>query len=600
MIRREALTSLRACCIQGGCTLIMALNSEIPLPNTRPPRWLLKPVPEDVAGLAAESGLHPILALLLAQRGVTTPSQIRDFLVPKLASLGDPMLLPEMGIAVERILQAVDQKQRVALYGDYDVDGVTSMALMHLTLKAYGLEPHLFLPSRMDEGYGLSLDGFGRLFEEFGKPDLLLALDCGTTSIKELAWLREQEVDCVIIDHHELAPQGRPECIALVNPKLGDSYHYFCTAGLVFKVAHALMKTRRVEGFDLKETLDLVALGTVADLVPLIDENRLLVRRGLEALAQTERTGLRALKLTAGVDGFIQTHHVGFRLGPRLNAAGRLDTAATSLQLLLAEDPLVASEYAALLESHNRDRQGVELAVYNEAEQMLLALGDMDQHTAIVLGSRNWHPGVVGIVASRISRLVNRPTILFSFDENGVGKGSGRSIPGFSLVEAIDICREHILRGGGHAMAAGVSVMEEKLEVFRAAFCEAARLALTEENLTSVLELDAEVRLSEFNLDFLQNFRLMEPFGQRNPEPVFLCRNVTPRLPGRLMKEKHLRVMLTQDGASMEARWFNAPLKDMPKPPWDVAMRVQRNYWRGEEQWQLTLDAVRTSESPSR
>jgi single-stranded-DNA-specific exonuclease len=574
----------------------MALNSEIPLPNTRPPRWLLKPVPESAAELIAESGLHPILSLLLAQRGLTGTAQIREFLVPKLASLGDPTVLPEMNKAVERILQAVDQKQRVALYGDYDVDGVTSMALMYLTLKAYGIHAHLFLPSRMDEGYGLSLDGFGRLFEEFGKPDLLLALDCGTTSTKELKWLRDQGVDCVIVDHHELAPEGRPECVALVNPKLGDDYHYFCTAGLVFKVAHALMKTRRIEGFDLKETLDLVALGTVADLVPLVDENRLLVRRGLEALAQTQRVGLRALKLIAGVDGFVQTHHVGFRLGPRLNAAGRLDTALTSLQLLLEEDPLVASEYAALLESHNRDRQGVELAVYNEAEQMLLAMGDMDQHHAVVLGSRNWHPGVVGIVASRLSRLVNRPTILFSFDENGVGKGSGRSIPGFSLVEAIEVCREHIVRGGGHAMAAGVSVTEAKFDIFRTTFCEAARKALSEESLTAVLELDAEVKLSEFTLEFLQNFRLMEPFGQRNPEPVFLCRGVMPRLPGRLMKEKHLRVMLTQDGASMEARWFNAPLKDLPKPPWDVAMRVQRNHWRGEEQWQITLDAVRSAE----
>jgi single-stranded-DNA-specific exonuclease len=562
----------------------------------RPPRWLLKPVPETAAELISESGLHPILSLLLAQRGFTGTAQIRDFLVPKLASLGDPTVLPEMNRAVERILQAVDQNQRIALYGDYDVDGVTSMALMYLTLKAYGIRAHLFLPSRMDEGYGLSLDGFARLFEEFGKPDLLLALDCGTTSTKELKWLHEQGVDCVIVDHHELAPEGRPECIALVNPKLGDDYHYFCTAGLVFKVAHALMKTRRVEGFDLKETLDLVALGTVADLVPLIDENRLLVRRGLEALAQTQRIGLRALKLIAGVDGFVQTHHVGFRLGPRLNAAGRLDTALTSLQLLLEEDPLVAAEYAALLESHNRDRQGVELAVYNEAGQMLLAMGDMDQHSAVVLGSRNWHPGVVGIVASRLSRLVNRPTILFSFDENGMGKGSGRSIPGFSLVEAIEVCREHIVRGGGHAMAAGVSVTEAKLDIFRTTFCEAARIALSEESLTAVLELDVEVKLSELTLDFLQNFRLMEPFGQRNSEPVFLCRGVMPRLPGRLMKEKHLRVRLTQDGASMEARWFNAPLKDMPNTPWDVAMRVQRNYWRGEEQWQLTLDAVRTAE----
>lgn len=575
----------------------MALASELPLPNTRPPRWLVKPAPEGVDTLAADTGLPRLLCMLLAQRGLRTASAVRDFLVPKLATLGDPGELPEMNVAVERILRAVDEKQRVALYGDYDVDGVTSMSLMCLTLRAYGVQPHLFLPSRMDEGYGLSLDGFTRLFEEFGKPDLLLALDCGTTSINELKWLREQGVDCVIVDHHELSPQGRPDCVALVNPKLGDKYHYFCTAGLVFKVAHALLKARRLPHFDLKNTLDLVALGTVADLVPLVDENRLLVRRGLEALAQTDRIGLQALKQTAGVDGFLQTHHVSFRLGPRLNAAGRLDTASTSLQLLLAEDSHTATEYAALLESHNRDRQAVEQNVYAEAEQMLLELGSLEAHQAIVLGSRNWHPGVVGIVASRISRIANRPTILFSFDENGMGKGSGRSIPGFSLVEAIDICREHIVRGGGHAMAAGVSITEDKLDVFRTAFCEAARRALSDEALTPILEMDAEVRLSDLSYDFLQNFRLMEPFGQQNSEPLFLCRKITPRLPGRTMKDKHLRVILTQDGVNMEARWFNAPLQNLPKPPWDVAMRVQRNFWRGEEQWQLTLDAVRESRS---
>jgi single-stranded-DNA-specific exonuclease len=575
----------------------MALASELPLPNTRPPRWVLKKQPPGADLLAADTTLPLILCQLLVQRNVTTSSQVRDFLVPKLATLGDPFQLPEMQLAVDRILQAVDANQRVALYGDYDVDGVTSMTLMNLTLRAYGLQPHLFLPSRMDEGYGLSKDGFARLFDEYGKPDLLLALDCGTTSIPELTWLKDQGVDCVIIDHHELSPTGRPPCQALVNPKLGNVYHYLCTAGLVFKVAHALMKARKLENFDLKSTLDLVALGTVADLVPLVAENRLLVRRGLEALAETQRTGLRALKEIAGVDDFVQTHHVSFRLGPRLNASGRLDTAFTSLKLLLEEDYATAKEYAELLESHNRDRQNVEQNVYSEAEQMLMDMGDLEKHHAIVLGSRNWHPGVVGIVASRISRITNRPTILFSFDENGVGKGSGRSIHGFSLVEAIDICRDHVIRGGGHAMAAGVAIKEDKLEVFRAAFCEAARKALTDEALTPLLELDSEVRLSELSLNFLQSYRLLEPFGQQNSEPIFLCRNVSPRLPGRLMKEKHLRINLIQDGVTMEARWFNAPLNNLPPPPWDIAMRLQRNHWRGEEQWQLTLDAVRTAEA---
>lgn len=562
----------------------------------RPPRWLVKPDAEGAAELAAETGLPSLLTHLLAQRGITTAEKARDFLVPKLATLGDPRLLPEMPAAVERMLKAVDGKQKVVLYGDYDVDGVTSMALLHLVLKAYGLETKLFLPSRMEEGYGLSMDGLAKCFELFGKPDLLIALDCGTTSLNETAWLAEQGVDCVIVDHHELSPLGKPKCLAMVNPKLGEEWHYFCTAGLVFKVAHALLKTRPAPNFDLKETLDLVALGTVADLVPLVSENRLLVRRGLEALGQTQRHGLRALKQLAGVDGLVQTHHVSFRLGPRLNAAGRLDTAAKALELLLAPEMETAAELANLLEAQNKDRQNVEQAVHAEAEAMLGTLGDLDDLSAIVLGSRNWHPGVIGIVASRISRLCHRPTILVSFGEDGVGKGSGRSIPGFSLVEAIEVCNEHLLGGGGHAMAAGISVEESKFDSFRVAFSAAARKALSDEAMTPLLELDAEVKLKDLTLSFLENYKLMEPFGQKNPEPLFFCRRVMPKLPGRSIKGKHLRLMLTQDGAGMDSVWFNAPIGNLPPAPWDVAMRLQRSFFRGQEQWQVTLDSVRASE----
>jgi single-stranded-DNA-specific exonuclease len=238
----------------------------------------------------------------------------------------------------------------------------------------------------------------------------------------------------------------------------------------------------------------------------------------------------------------------------------------------------------------------VELAVHAEAEAMLANIGDIDKVSAIVLGSRNWHPGVIGIVASRISRLCHRPTILVSIDENGIGKGSGRSIPGFSLVAAIEICTEHLLGGGGHAMAAGISVKEENIDAFRTAFQNAAREALSKEEMTAVLELDAEVRLRDLSLNFFESYKLLEPFGQKNTEPLFLCRRVNPRLPGRTMKEKHLRIMLTQDGASMEARWFNAPIGKLPPAPWDVAMRIQRGWFRGVEQWQLTLEAVRTAE----
>lgn len=565
-------------------------------PHTMPPRWLLKQPPACAAGLAESLRLHPLVGGLIALRGIESDEDAREFLQPRLANLTDPFTLPEMQAAIARMFEAVDQKQRVILYGDYDVDGVTSMALLHLTLAAYGLDSKLFLPHRMEEGYGMSRDGLSRCFEEHGRPDLLIALDCGTTSLAEAGWLAEQEVDCIIVDHHELAQAGRPQCVALVNPQLGDVLHHLCTVGLVFKVAHAMLKTRRLPDFDLKDHLDLVTLGTVADLVPLIGENRSVVRRGLEAIAQTRRAGLRALKEVAGVDSFVQTHHLGYRLGPRLNAAGRLDTALTALHLILTDDPAEAREYAALLDSHNRERQGVETRVMNEALAMVALLGPIDAVHGIVLGSREWHPGVIGIVASRIARLFHRPTILIAIDENGIGKGSGRSIRGLSLVDALNECRSLLLKGGGHAMAAGLSIEAANIEAFRMAFDDVVRRTLIGEDRRPVLELDAELSLCDVSGAFLDQYRQLEPFGQRNPEPYFLCRNVSPRLPGRVLKDKHLRVALFQNGMSMDAMYFNAPFAHLPPPPWDVALRIQRNSYRGSEQWQLLIEDVRAAE----
>lgn len=566
-------------------------------PSVSPPRWLLKPCPDSAADLAGKLGLHPLIAQLIAARGIEGEEEAREFLQPRLANLSDPFDLPQMRPAVERLLAAVDRKEKVSLYGDYDVDGVTSMALLHLTLRGYGLDSSLYLPHRMEEGYGMSRDGLDRCFEKHGKPDLLVALDCGTTSLAEAAWLREQGVDCIIIDHHELAQAGKPECIALVNPQLGDSHHHFCTVGLVFKVAHALLKTRRLPNFDLKDYLDLVTLGTVADLVPLIGENRSIVRRGLESIAQTKRIGLRALKDVAGVDSFVQTHHLGYRLGPRLNAAGRLDTALTALQLILSEDRDEARDYAQLLDTHNRERQSVELRVMNEAIAMVPSLGPLENVHGIVLGSRDWHPGVIGIVASRLSRLFHRPTILIAIDEGGIGKGSGRSIRGLSLVDALNECRPLLLKGGGHAMAAGLSIEEAKIDTFRTAFSDVVARTLTGEDRRPVLELDAELSLRDLSASFLDQYRQLEPFGQRNHEPFFLCRGVSPRLPGRVLKEKHLRVALFQNGMSMDAMYFNAPFAHLPPPPWDVALRVQRNSFRGSEQWQLLIEDVRAAEA---
>lgn len=562
-------------------------------------RWhLQEPDPALLEVLnAGELGgrLPPLVRRLLAMRGFAEEVDVENFMEPRLADIGDPFLLPGMHAAVARIFQAVDNKERVTLYGDYDVDGVTSLTLITLLLRAYGLDPHCFLPHRVEEGYGLSRDGLARCFEEHGKPHLLIAMDCGTGSVSEVAWLKEQGVDCIIVDHHEPGEE-RPDCVALVNPKLNGRLIYFCTAGLAFKLAHALLKTRRIEGFDLRDHLDLVAMGTVADLVPLKDENRVLVSKGLEKLSVTRRTGLCALKAIAGLDGFVQAHHIGFRLGPRLNAAGRLDTAQTALDLLLCEDPEDARDCAALLDAHNRERQDVENTVQKEAAAMLLADATLGQGMCIVLGSRNWHSGVVGIVASRIMRDFHRPTILVAFDENGSGRGSGRSVPGISLVDALNSCRELLAKGGGHAMAVGVSIEEKNFEAFRVAMSAAVESQLQGGELIPELHLDAEVAFSDLAPEFLQHYVAMEPFGMGNPEPVFVARRVEPQLPGNVIKEKHWKLLLRHGGETRPAMWFNAPLKNPPPPPWDVAFKVQRHVWRGQESWQLMICEVRASE----
>ncbi len=558
--------------------------------------WILRePDPallEAIAGSEPGASLHPLTRSLLALRGV---EDVEDFLEPRLASLSDPFELPQLKTAALRILQAVDKKERVILFGDYDVDGVTSIAQLTLALRAYGLEPGMFLPHRMDEGYGLSRDGLARCFEELGKPDLLVALDCGTSSVAEAAWLHEQGVDCVIVDHHEPGPT-LPECVALVNPKLSDAKTIYCTAGLVFKLLHGLQKLRRLPEFDLRDQLDLAALGTVADLVPLLGENRVLVRKGLEKIGDTTRPGLRALKAIAGVSGFIESQHIGYRLGPRLNASGRLDHAKASLDLLLSEDAEEADEIASLLDGLNRERQDVESRAQIDATEMIKADPALAEAACIVLGSSSWHPGVVGIVASRIMRDFHRPALMLAFDENGQGRGSGRSVPGVSLVDALNECRHLLIKGGGHAMAVGVSIEQKNYAAFQKGMARAVEQQISTDQFRARIEVDVECQLSDLSEPFFEQFTQLGPFGMGNPEPVFLIRNVEPRLPGQILKEKHWKLMLQQGGAMLSAIWFNAPIGQTPPTPWDVAVKLQRQFWRGRESWSLLISDVRQSE----
>jgi single-stranded-DNA-specific exonuclease len=543
--------------------------------------------------LVRELECASFVAALLCGRGIATVEDARAFLDPRLSTLSDPFLIPNMRLAVDRILAAIDRRQKIVLYGDYDVDGVTSLALFVRALRVFGVEAKTFLPMRMEEGYGLSASGVQRCVETL-QPELLIAVDCGTCSCAEIASLRARGIDVVVFDHHECGSE-LPDCAALVNPHLGADFHYLCSVGLVFKASHALLKLRPVPGFDLREHLDLVALGTVADIVPLISENRTLVRKGLQQMEETRWPGVRALIDVAAVRPPIRATDVGFKLGPRLNAAGRLDTAEAALELLLTEDSDRARELASKLNTQNSERQQIEKTVLAQAETALESVFVPERDAAIVLGETGWHPGVLGIVASRLCKKFHRPTILIGFDEAGLGKGSGRSIEGFSLVEALRCCGDSLEKYGGHEMAAGLAIRQEKLPQFQSAFLQCASSQLDAEALRPRLRLHAELTLADISFALLAHHDSLQPFGSGNAQPTFIARGVRSVGEPRILKEKHLRIVFSQNGRTHPAIYFNGASANLPAPPWDIAFTIERNEYEERVTAQIQIIAVRAA-----
>jgi single-stranded-DNA-specific exonuclease len=519
---------------------------------------------------------------------------VQAFLQPRLKSLSDPFLLPNMEAAVTRIFAALDRHERIVLFGDYDVDGVTSLALLAETLRAYGIAPDLFLPLRLEEGYGLSRESVERCIQQY-HPQLLIALDCGTSSAAEIVDLGKRGTDVIVLDHHE-PKSALPKCVAIVNPKVDPTspFHYLCSAGIVFKLCHALLKTRPVD-FDLKSKLDLVALGTVADIVPLRGENRTLVQRGAIEIARLTRPGLKKLIEVSGVKPPIFTEDIGYRLGPRLNAAGRLSTAEKSLRLLLTQDQAEATELAEFLDKQNRERQEVEKQIFAASEEKIAKEFDSSRDAAIVVFERGWHPGVLGIVASRIAHKHHRPVIVIGFEETGIGKGSGRSIEGFNLVQALTRCADKIDKYGGHEMAAGLTIQEKNVDLFTEQFRRTARELLSDEDLQPRLQLDHEISFSELNFDFLGWHEMLQPFGNGNPQPLFFAREVESVAAPRIVGEKHLQLRLRQRNHHQRAIFFGAAADALPKQPWDIAFRVRPDEYEGETRLEIRVEAVRES-----
>ena len=560
-------------------------------------RWILPATPDAVPTrrLAVELGIPDVVAILLSARGFSTPDEATLFLDPRLASLRPPEEIPGISEAVTRLNEAVRLKERITLYGDYDVDGVSSVTILCRYLRLAGADVECFIPDRAKEGYGLSSQGVGRCLRE-NMPNLVVAIDCGTNSRKEAEQLRKAGCELLVLDHHEPEVETvAPLCAALVNPKLGADFHYLCSAGIVFKLCHAMQKVQPIDDVDLRDFLDLVAVGTVADIVPLVGENRIFVKAGLRQLSQSRWAGLHALLHVAGASAPYSPSDIGFKIGPRINAAGRLGSATEALLLLLTDDANEATRIAAQLDQQNRERQAVERDVTHQAEEWVAGNFDPGRHATIVAGKRDWHQGVVGIVASRIARRWHRPTLIVGFDETGVGKGSGRSIEGLPMVEALGRCSELLDAFGGHDMAAGLSLQESNLEELRERFESATRQLISEEDLIPRLRLDAELDLGLVDDHWLDTQDRLAPFGTSNAQPLLFSRGVSPSSPPRVLKEKHLRLELKSSGRRRNAIWFNASLDALPRPPWDVAYTVNRNTWQGRDEAQIQIVAIRTS-----
>lgn len=562
-------------------------------------QWRMAVAQPKLAGpLARQLGLSPLLAQCLVNRGLDDAEAILRFLDPRLQHLADPFLLPNMAAAVDRLFLARRQREPVVIFGDYDVDGVTATALLTEVLRALGWQVEYYLPHRMDEGYGLSQGGVENCFKKH-PAKLLLAVDCGSTAAAAIDWLLQRGIETIVLDHHQVA-QPPPRAVALVNPQLsGDgqpSFRELCSAGLAFKLAHALVKRGRENGlaemreFDVRPYLELVALGTIADLVPLTGENRIMVNHGLARLDRTSRPGLLALKEAARVTGPVGTYEVGFQLAPRLNAAGRLENALDALKLLLARAPAEARALALQLDAQNRERQDIEQRMAAEAINAVRARFNPAEDYVIVEGRLSWHLGVVGIVASRVLREFYRPTIILGGDDRE-WRGSGRSIEGFDLAAALCECDELLVRHGGHAMAAGITLHPDQCEPFRERLNAIARRSLKPGQLQPALRLDAEITPAELTLDRLRELEKLQHTGMGNPAVQLVMRNVWHQRPPQCFgpDKRHVRLWVTDGRAMHTALWWGAAAEPLPTGRFDLAFSPQLNDYQGSVTIQLKV-----------
>lgn len=569
----------------------------------REKRWVFAPADRTASARLAQSlQLSDLTATLLVNRGVREPADARGFLKPELSALINPEKFNDMPRAIDRLESAVRNREKIAIFGDYDVDGTSGTAILLKLFSLLECPVTYRVPHRVNDGYGLNAAAVESFSAEGAK--LLVTIDCGTNDLEEIALARQRGMDVIVLDHHEPGP-ALPPANAIINPKLRESTYGFtgiCSAGISFKVAWALadrVGAKRRPGFEgfILDAMALAALGTIADVCPLIGENRIYVRYGLDALRACRGRGLRSLLELARLEGkAIDPFDVSFKLAPRLNALGRIGTAMDCIDLLTTEDELRVGEILSLLEKSNRHRKGIEDEMFEQAVAQVELEGGPG--AAIILADARWHVGVVGIVAARLVDRFYRPAFVMAIDSGGIARGSARSIGGLALHQALEACGEHLITHGGHAMAAGLSLRAEDLEPFRRRMESHVTRHLTPEHMVPKLDVDDEVPIGAVTRAVVRELERLAPHGPGNPVPLLVASHIRiagePRLMGK--KNDHLSLFLQQEGKSIRAVGFGMgalyePLKRARSV--SVAFTPQINSWQGNESVELHLKDVK-------
>lgn len=549
------------------------------------------------AEIASKFNLCPLTAKVILNRGINTDEEIMRFLEPSIKNFYDPFLLKDMSKAVKRITDAISGNEKIVIYGDYDVDGITSTSILLSYLSKFSKNIDFYIPDRIEEGYGLSINSIDKLISK--GVNLIVTVDCGITAVEEVEYIKKNGIDVIITDHHE-CKDVIPSALAIVNPKQKDCTYPFkelAGVGVVFKLVQALAQKMKVRDV-IDEYIEIVALGTVADVVPLLDENRIIVRHGLKKIVNTQSQGIKALINISGLHGKpITTTSIGYILAPRINAAGRIGDARKGVALFLCTDKEEAEQIAIELDQDNKNRQQTENIILNEALEMVANDPEMKKQKILVLASEGWHHGVIGIVASRITEKFHKPAILISLDGED-GKGSGRSISSFNLFEALMHCAPLLGKFGGHELAVGLSLSKENISQFRKEINDFADAVLSEEDFCPKVKIDGEISKDDVNLFFSNQLKTLEPFGIGNPCPVFLYNGLKIIDCKTVGEDKHIKLRMEDEGLYIDSIGFNlgelAPKLDIFDKV-DVVCAVETNVWNGQEKMQLNIKDVRTN-----